>query len=441
MRHKMRWSLWIFAPLNSLPTRLRWMIVLGITALTAVACGLLQRTMESPFGVPDSSFYLNMARGRMAEVPQPFASRPLAPLLAHRVSAAAHSSLETGFVVLGWISLVFTLLVVFGLVMRTAAPRWMLLAVAAVPFWPQLLHGVALPDLPYTALLCCFLLCLEADLPYGAASLLFPLIVTRESTLLTLLCLLLVGWRRLRWTGCLLAVASAAAGSLLVRHLSAGAEGNTEHLSGVFYMAAKLPWNLLRVFGVRPWSNLYPFLCSTPQWRYALSLGTLHSVGYCSFSPIAPLQAVAALTTTFGLLPPLFVLLWRHRDRTRSLGLLQRFCLLYGAGSFVLAPLLGTWYTRLLGYGWPLLLVALPLLYRVQPRAAVDREVQDQGANRGVLAWLALPGFLLIHLALAAAVFVAPSVRMVVCEGVLECVGIALLCTPARRFLLGSQAV
>ena len=119
-------------------------------------------------------------------MPQPFASRPLAPLLAQALAAAARAPVETGFVVLGWISLLFALLVVFGLVVRTAAPRWILLAMAAVPFWPQLLHGLALPDLPYTALLCVFLLFLEADRPSGAALLLFPLMVARESTMLTL---------------------------------------------------------------------------------------------------------------------------------------------------------------------------------------------------------------------------------------------------------------
>ena len=114
-------------------------------------------------------------------------------------------------------------------------------------------------------------------------------------------------------------------------------------------MTAKLPWNLLRTVGVVPWSNLYPFLCAAPRWQHALALGPLHSVGYCSVSPLAPLQAAMALATTFGLLPPLFVLVWRHRDRTKSMGLLARFCLVYGGISFVLAPLLGTWYTRTAG--------------------------------------------------------------------------------------------
>ncbi len=440
MRHTRRWVVWIgwiAAPLNTWPVRLRWMVVLGLTALTALGCGLLQRTMESPFGVPDSSFYLNMAEGRMAEVPQPFASRPLAPFLARGLAAAVHRSSETGFVVLGWASLLFTLVVVFWMVTSTAAPRWMLPVVAAVPFWPQLLHGLALPDLPYTALLCCLLLFLAVDRPYGAASMLLPLTLARESTLLALVCLLIVGWRRLRWSGCLVATAAVVAGSLLVRRLSAGAGGNPEHLPAFFYMAAKLPWNLLRVVGVRPWSNLYPFLCATPQWQRALPLGPLHSVGFCAISPIAPLQAILALTTTFGLLPPLFVLLWRHRDRTRSMGLLQRFCLVYGGVSFVLAPAIGTWYTRLLGYGWPLLLVALPMLFREEPREAEERG----GGEGGQFAPLGVLGFLAIHLALTAGALVAPSMHVVEGDAALECLGIALLCTPARCFLLRSKAV
>lgn len=40
-----------------------------------------------------------------------------------------------------------------------------------------------------------------------------------------------------------------------------------------------------------------------------------------------------------------------------------RFTILYGGISLLLAPVLGTWFGRLLGYAWPLFFVALPMLF------------------------------------------------------------------------------
>ena len=39
-----------------------------------------------------------------------------------------------------------------------------------------------------------------------------------------------------------------------------------------------------------------------------------------------------------------------------------RFSLIYGVISFLMSPLLGETFVRLFGYGWPLFLVALPIL-------------------------------------------------------------------------------
>jgi hypothetical protein len=42
---------------------------------------------------------------------------------------------------------------------------------------------------------------------------------------------------------------------------------------------------------------------------------------------------------------------------------LLRFALIYGAASYLMAPLLGNWIAHLAGYGWPLFFIALPLLF------------------------------------------------------------------------------
>ena len=315
-------------------TRVRWLSILTATAGSAACSSLVTRRLPSPFLLPDALLYVRMAQGRISLVGQPFASRPLAPLLARAFAAPTYGHVETGFLVVGWASMVCTLLAVFWLAFRSAAPRWIFLVLAAVPFWPQLLHALALPDPLYTALFCALLLCLDLNRPLLAACTLFPLMVSREATTLALICLLLAGWRRLRWAGCLLAVASAAAGSLLVAHLTAGAQGNTEHLPEIVYVFAKLPWNLLRSVGLVPWSNVYPFLCSPPARQFAIHLGPLRALGVCSTSSVQPSELLQALLTTFGLLPvallgSLGALRPRpRRDSFASLPLVDRCCLL-----------------------------------------------------------------------------------------------------------------
>ena len=358
---------WWRAPLDRSSQAVRWATVALLTLLTAVGSVVAERNNEDPFTLPDARFYLRMAQGRMTEVQQPFASRPLAPLLARGLAAALHARAETGFAVLGMACLLFLLTLVFALATEAGAPRWLAIAMASVAFWPQVWHGYPLPDLPYAALLGGLLLLLRARQFTAAALWILPLTLARESTMLVLLCLVLVGWRELRPWRCGLAFAAGAVGSVVVRQLTAGATGNQEGLPAALYLAGKVPWNLLRTLGVVPWSSLYPYLCPTPAWRLHVGLGALQEIGVCTFGTDAPVWACMALLTTFGLLPLLVVITLsgesgKMKRAWVGLELMPRFCLVYGAVSYLLAAALGTAYSRLFGYGWPLFLVTLPAL-------------------------------------------------------------------------------
>lgn len=382
-RGRVRGLAWLMQPLCTLPASAQWVLTLALACVTEFVSWRLQAMLESPFRVADHEYYVDMARGQGGLVPQPFTSRPLAPLLARGLAGLAHAPIEQGFVLLGFVSLLVTLLVVFALAMQTRAPRWVLLALAIVPFWPQLLHSLALPDTLSAALLGVLLLSLAADRPLWAAAALCPLMVARESTSLALFCLLAVGWRQLRLWGCGLAVGAVAAGSVIVRAISPGLVSNMEHLPTTLYLAAKVPWNLLRLVGIAPWSNLYPYLCLQPMARFRVHLGPLTELGVCAFRPLAPESAALALLTSFGLLPVVLVLLWRSLRDERRLDLLTRFCLLYGGFSAVLAPLIGTGYARLFGYAWPIFLVALPRLFAAPQVFAGAPAMPGSDTDRG----------------------------------------------------------
>lgn len=386
----------LFAPLSTLSPRARRLLVAGATLAVLLWCAALRGRLMIAWGLPDVSYYRDMATGHMDRVPQPFSSRPLAPLLAHGINLIFPGWDIIGFGVLAYLSLLCTVAVVFWLLARTAAPRWTVLALAAVPFWPQLLIDAGLPDPLYAALFAVLLVLLERGWLLAAAAMMLPLMLARESTSLTLLCLLLVGWRRMGWRGCGLAVACTLAGSALVRHHSAGGMPNPEHLSGGVYMAGKIVSNSLRSVGILPWSNVYPELCGAPVWQMGVHIGGVRSFGVCAFSPLGPSQVAWALCTAFGLLLPPVLLGWgRWRALLAQGGLVLRFCLLYGAASLVLAPALGTWYLRLIGYAWPLALVAVPRLLADVRVLPADGDSGRSLVRRGE----ALSGaFLLLHL-------------------------------------------
>jgi len=359
------------APIARWSPRLR--LVAGIAAIAVCLVDAVYRVVisESVFVMADAPFYLAIARGDYSQVMQPFASRQLGALVATALVHALHWTVERGFVVEGVASLVFMLGAVYYLVLQSKAPRWMLLAIAVVPFWGTLLQYLVLPDLWFSALLAGTLLLIASEQMLLASLMMFPLMLSRESTSLVLVCFLLAAWSALRWRDRIVAVVSAIAGAVVVSHLAARAQANVEHLPQSVYMLAKVPWNFLHnILGIVPWSNVYPDLCSVPAWSMPLHAGPVRAVGVCGFSGHSWELIAQALLTSFGLLPLLVAFLWRRRDRLAKRSVLLKFTLLYGSVSLALAPLLGIWFVHLIGYAWPLFLVALPLLFDEQPEGS-----------------------------------------------------------------------
>ncbi len=342
--------------------------------------------MGHVFDQADTTHYLNLAAGRPALLP--FASRQLGPVLVRGLVKLTHISAKQAFFVEGTLALLFFVGTVAFLLVRSASPRWMVPALAGMFFWTLVYNGLVLPDLFYAALLCVFLLLLRSRQMLAAACMMLPLAVARESTLLTLVCLLAAGWRRLRWYEATVAVVGTGAGLGLAKHLAANALPNTEGISPALYLVAKMPWNLLKnFFGIDPWANVYRS-CEVPRWQTPLHLGPLTAIGVCRFGWRYPVWLAFEAMVIFGLLPLLLVKLRRVR-LPASDGrdeVLLRFCIIYGVISFCMAGLLGEAFGRLLGYSWPLFLVALPML------------LGSSGAN--FTSGRAAVVFLLLHLSL-----------------------------------------
>jgi len=334
------------------------------------------------FVVPDSTFYMRMAGGGTGLVMQPFASRQLGALFVGAVAHLFHLTVEQSFLVETLLSFAAILSVVYGLMLQTAAPRWMLIAIALVPFWAGQMQYLVLPDMFYSALLAVLLLLLAQRRMMLAALMMLPLMLARESTSLTLLCFLAAAWSTLRWRERVVAALASVVGSVAVAHLTQGSAPNVEQIPQALYILAKVPWNFLRnIAGVLPWSNVNSELCTVPRWSVPVHFHALQAVGVCGVSHVGQKFVLHAALTEFGLLPLMAAFFWWKQRHSGTRSPLLRFTLLYGAASFVLAPLLGNWVAHLAGYGWPLFFVALPMLM-----AESDRSVQQVYAGAGVLA-------------------------------------------------------
>ena len=351
-------------PIRAWPMRLRVMAgLLGMVVCAMFAVGYVVHS-QSVFLEADARFYLEMVVGDYSQVMQPFASRQLGVLVVAAMVHLLHWTVDRAYSVEGGVSLAFLLGSIYFLMSHTAAPRWMLLAIAAVPFWPGLLQTLVLPDLWYSALLAGLILMVASEMWMAAALMMFPLMLSRESTSLALVCFLVAAWGRLRWRHRVIAVLSAAAGSVVVGRLAARAQPNLEHLPEIVYMFFKVPWNfMLNVVGIVPWSNVNAEYCAVPRWQWTVPFGHVTAIGVCGFSLSGLMQWALAMMTSFGLLPMLMGYLWWRCRGVRTRSVLLRFTLLYGIISLLLAPVLGTWFLRLVGYAWPLFFVALPLLF------------------------------------------------------------------------------
>ncbi len=385
-------------PMRGWSARARWMAI-AAAVLLGLASVLVQVPLGTVFHSPDSSHYLKIASGHTDQVMQPFASRQLGALTAAWLGRVLGIGVLGGFLVQAALSLTLALGVTCWLAACTEAPRWLLVALVLVPSWPVLAQYLVLPDLWYAALLSLLLVLLAKEQYLGAALMMLPLMLSRESTSLTLVCFLGAGWvrwqQRKRWVYAGTAVGCAAVASVVVERLAAGSQMNKEHLPQAIYLVAKVPWNFVRnVIGIMPWSNVNTDLCKVPVWSMPVHLGSIHALGTCGFSVYQQLIAVEGTLTNFGLLPLLVaVLWWRHRrwvgrGQSPARSVLLRFALLYGGVCYVLAPVLGAGFVHLMQYAWPLFLVAVPLLLQEFPLAglSVEMSVERRAAQIGFLA-------------------------------------------------------
>jgi hypothetical protein len=335
--------------------------LVGVMAVLAIAGGCF---MGHIFTQSDAGWYLKIAEGQTASVLAPFSSRELGPLVVRGLAHIPGIDIHTAFIIEGVLSLLVLLAMVGWMLIKAGTKNVLIAAVAGLSLWPFLFKGLVLPDLFFSALLAVFLLLLARNQFLACALMFVPLWMSREAAIVALVCFLAAGWRRLRLSHSLTAVAASIAGIGIVRHLVAGGPGNREHFGFLLYMTGKVPWNIARnLFGIVPWMNLRTEFCKVPVWQVDVHFGSVTAVGICGWDPIVAVTVIRAALATFGLLPILLVYVWKKEKRALwPESPMLRFCVLYGLISVVLAPTMGTSSNRYINYAWPLFALALPMI-------------------------------------------------------------------------------
>jgi hypothetical protein len=356
----------VTGPIGRSKKSARW---LAAVLATLVMLAGLKYVKYFPYVDTDSSHYQAMANGKTEM--KPFAFRLLDPAIARSFSDVTGKSTDVGFLVVGLVSGWLLLYGVLSPVVERRQGTWLALVLILMPFWLRNFANYFLPDPLHAALVMVYLVLLRRRWWGWASVLLVFMFLARESTLLVALIAAPVLWWLVSRRAGLMQLGGALVGMAVSKFVARHALPNQHNINDTLYMIGKIPWNLSRnVFGVTLWTNTMPLLrpihvWNVPRWMHT---GGIHQMGYSAFDSIYPLVTSVRVLTSFGLgVCAVICLLWRIPLRQ----LLPReepyLCIaaIYGAVTFLLAPMLGASLPRLCDYGWPLFLLYLPA---VMPR-------------------------------------------------------------------------
>jgi hypothetical protein len=333
-----------------------------VTFLAVLAAGY-----DIPRVVSDSEYYQNLAEGKASLVPAPFSQRILFPALARTLHAFG-LSFRAAFVLVAVVALAGFLAATVYL-LKDVAPLAIPLLLLT-PFVILTFREAYLPDLTFAAMLAGFLVLIRRFPRWWTPLALIPMFATRESTLLVAAVLAVLAWRRRQRAMVATTVAATAVGLVIEEVAAQAGRPTLFHVGGITYLAAKLPYNFMKnIVGVPPWTNHVSGASTnctpTVTWRlpHLLHAGSIHAVGLCTFTAGYPLTTLATWLTLFGIAPTVLMLLVSRHETHRPLWL--QLALWYGVLAFVGAPLLGSSVRRLIGYGWPAMIVGAAVLLSV----------------------------------------------------------------------------
>lgn len=324
----------------------------------------------------DSPQYIAIAQGRFADVVAPFSGRVLVPLLSAAIHSQLAVSLATGFAVVALVGAALFVFGVHGVYRRYEIEPYALFpAMLAVPWVIDAIRDAYLPDALVMGLTSLFLLSLHRERSWllAAASAVLLILARETGLILVMLAVAFALWHRRWWFAALLAGLGVAA-LVSLKHL-APAVANIHDMNGLLYLALKIPVNFLRnVAGMKFWLNdmsscAHPMLAIPVGHAVAPFFGKITTIGFCAPDVTLPVSTAALVLSIFGVLPGMALALLLRGRQVLAKDHWLLLVVLYGGAMFVLGTCTGASVYRLLTYGWPLFVIAVPILAKA---VAVD---------------------------------------------------------------------
>lgn len=342
------------------------LFAVALTLLTVVFSLLLVSVNLKDAG-HDSQWYIRMAEGRVSETIEPYSGRFLYPFLAGWLDKSFPLDIGQSFFLLATISLFFFLITNFHIFKKTVELPFLIIPLFFLPSIIWISREIFLPDIFYFFLTALFFLFLFRKMEAMSLVALFLLFLTRESTALLGLIFIIFSWFRSKRALSLVAVVVMLISLYTTGFISDMGEPNVHGLGSFAYLPLKLFYNFsANALGIKLWVNTYAF-CE-PTIRMALPhlgfLGDIREVGVCGFYPSLPLDTFLALITVFGVAPLVFFYVFFKKIKfiLREAPFWLSLAAIYGAAHYFVGIPAGTSVGRIVGYGWPALLLALPLL-------------------------------------------------------------------------------
>ena len=339
--------------------------VLAAAAIVAILFHL--NNILGPTIGGDTEWYIAAANGHLNELIEPYSGRFLHPFLVGSIASNFSITVEQGFLIVGIASIFLFFLINAFLLKKVLHSSLLLFPLFLTPYFFNTLREIFEPDAFYIFLSALFLLFLFYKMERSGLLTLFLLLLSRETT--AILGLMYAGMAWFLSKKKLLAIAIIAVMGVsfyLTGIMKSIGRPNIHNLSGSAYMVSKLSYNFLtNVAGVKPWINTTN-ICE-PVFKISLpankSLGNVREIGFCGFDLSFPSKALITLLSIFGMAPLIvfYVFLKKRREifKNFSFGILLASG--YGLAIYIIGIFAGTGIGRIVGYAWPLFLIAGPV--------------------------------------------------------------------------------
>jgi len=353
----------------------RWFVPSLPWAALTLALVVAAGWPKTPPLVADSIAYRALALGRFGEVPGSISGRVLHPAFVRFVSWAASLNIDQAFLVASLITLALLIGTVAWILRQVTGFGALVLPLLLTPVLIDDMFGLYYcQDLFFAALLSCFFVTLIKGHTWLALVLLFPLYLTRESTIL-----LALAWAALAWfeSDSLIAavcVAITVVGLFVSRKLASLGMPNVHHTNELVFLALKPPFDSLRNFfgfvlipsemkGMQGYACTPFAIVHLPRY---LSYGSTRQFGICRPDPAIPLHTLTLWLSLFGIGPAVLWTLVKRNGRHVFMSgpLWLKLATVYGLLAFFFAPFVSLWLERDIGYAWPVVWLAAPAIFK-----------------------------------------------------------------------------